>query len=195
MVRELRRRERLRGALPCLARNPHPPAAPGAIWDLGKCSPPRSVPRTPCHPPAGAPVPSAPPPPAARPVPEAETDPGPAPLSSTAPGRVRQGEGGRRGWPLAWPASALGPRQPQVTPAEDPAWGVELEGRCPEMSGLLGGERAGGTPEGSASAPFPTRGGRTCFGKVERLPGWGQRGPLLPSRGQAALEAPVSPTP
>lgn len=65
----------------------------------------------------------------------------------------------------------------------------------PEMSGLLGGERAGGTPEGSASASLPTRGGRTRFWKVERLPGWGQRGPLLPSRGQAALKAPVSPTP
>lgn len=63
------------------------------------------------------------------------------------------------------------------------------------MSGLLGGERAGGTPDNSASAPLPTRGGRTSFGKVERLPGWGQRGPLLPSRGHPDLEAPVFPTP
>lgn len=172
-------------------------AAPGAIREPGECSPRRSVPTTPRHPPAGAPVPSAPPPPAARPVPEAETDPGPAPLSSTAPGRVHQGEGGRQGRPLAWPASAPGPGRPQVTPAEDPARGVglELERQGPEMSRWLGGERAGGTPEESASSPLPTRGGRTRFGKVERLPGWGQREPLLPSRGQAALEAPVSSTP
>lgn len=195
MVRELRRRERLRGALPWLARNPllnrsRSDLGPGKVLSF-EVSSHDALPPTSWGP---------------RylllrrlqlPVPEAETDPGPAPLSSTAPGRVRQGEGGRRGRPLAWPASALGPRQPQVTPAKDPAWGVllQLEGRCPETSGLLGGERAGGIREGSASAPLPTREGRTRFGKVERLPGWGQRGPLLPSRGQAALEAPVFPTP
>lgn len=108
---------------------PAPRTAPGAILESGNCSPPRSVPTTPRHPPAGAPVPWAPPPPAARPVPEAETDPGPAPLSSTALGRVHQGKGGgRRGRPLAWPASAPGPGRPQVTPAEDPARGVGLAG-------------------------------------------------------------------
>lgn len=147
-------------ALPYPARNPllsRSPSDPGSRKVLSSevsshdASPPTSW----------GPVPSAPPPPAARPVPEAETDPSPAPLPSTAPGRVRQGEGGRRGRPLAWPASALGSGWPQVTPAQDPAWGVglELEGPCPEMFGLLGDERAGGIPEDSASAPLPTPGG------------------------------------
>lgn len=72
-----------------------------------------------------------------------------APPHSPAPlrGGSIKGREGRRGRPLAWPASAPGPGRPQVTPAEDPTRGVglELEGPCGETSGLLGGERAGGT--------------------------------------------------
>lgn len=135
LVRELRRRERLprsSGRSPMPGRNPLQSHSRGDLG-TGKVLSSEVSSHDALPPTSWAPIPSAPPPPAARPVPEAETDPGPAPLSSTAPGRVRQGEGGRRGPPLAWPASAPGTRQPQVTLAEDQAWGWSWRDRAGDV--------------------------------------------------------------
>lgn len=115
----------------------------------------------------------------------------PAPLRG---GPVGGGKGSTGGGPWLGPPllPAPGGRRSPPLRAGHGAWGWSWKDRAGEISGVLGGERAGGDPRGLGLGPFTSqpsyRGGRTRVGKVERLPGWGQRGPLLPSRGQAALE-------